>query len=285
MLSNSFDRLAPAGVLLLLAVLSGAIPSSAQILLDDEFDDGFVAPIYNDLCLTGATETAGAYFFPGPNLGCFAFFGFFPASITEVLEPGLVVPDNRILFELRIDRIPMILPEQASGELAGFGLNPEANPGLGLNLLLQRFPTGLSVLLFDPETAQAVQSAVVSTNPDSDPLLSAADTIELRLELGPNLGNTLFPRGSYRLCTNATCLTDTSPPFILLADVPGSTGNDALALADAARLTIQGIALVGQANAFAAERLEVVPEPDDQVVLISAVLVLAFLGSTKRHRA
>ena len=260
------------------------MPVFAQPLLDDEFDDGIIAPIYNDICLSGAVESTGAYLYPGINLGCFAAFRFLPAAIIEVLEPGLVVPDNTIFFELRLDHIPTILPAQPVGELAGIGLNPGANTAFGMNFFVQRLPTGLEVRLFDPESGLVLQSATVSANPDTDPLITAADTIELRLDLGPNIGNELFPTAYYRLCTSATCSDGANPPFIPLSLQPGTGGADSIALADAARLTIQGLAQVGESLPFAAERLLVVPEPGGVTLLVSGLVGVSMLSSIRRRR-
>lgn len=270
-------------VVTLLGSVVYAVPGAGQTLLDDDFDDGFIASIYNDLCSSGAVESGGALRFPGANLGCFAFFGLFPAAIIEVLEPGLVVPGNTIRFEIRTDRIPTILMGQEAGELVGLGLNPGANVGLGLNLIVQRFPASLEVSLYNPLTSQVVQTATIALDPDSDPELAASDTIELRLDLGPNVGNSIFPVAYYRLCSTGSCLDGTGPPFIPLATVPGSAGSDSIALADAARLTLQGLAQVGEVDAFSAERLRVVPEPSTGLAIGWGALGLGVIRLARRR--
>lgn len=263
--------------LALTAVSSLALtwPALANGSLDDDFDDGIVAPIYNDLCQSGVVESGGAFRFPGPNLGCFLAFGLYPAAVIEVLEPALIVPGNTIEAVIGLDRIPGIEPEATAGELVGIGLNPLANTAMGLNFFVQRLPGGLVVRLYNPELDVVIEEALVSPSPDDDPDLIDADSIALRLDLGENIGNSLLPTGSYRLCDVTTCLGENDPPFTPL-QAAGGEGMDSIALQDAARLTLQGLALPGVSHAFAMERLTV-PEPAMPASALAAIAALSLL--------
>jgi hypothetical protein len=184
---------------------------------EDAFEDGVFPdggpgePLHYVACGVGdSRETGGALMLSGPDLAC----------------------DEGVVFASTAFPIPSEGKSYATYRFGPLPLNTasglqvvSADAANFVALLLIRSAAGLEVWLFaddpvDPNDLILLQSALISSNPDSDPSLANIEALELRLELSLDpVSPELVPEGQYRLCLASPCEPETTTPFLDLIDV------------------------------------------------------------------
>ena len=136
--------------------------------------------------------------------------------------------------------------------------------------------------VFDGPRFPTVAGAVISTDPDNDPVVQSATAIEFSLEVVDG-----FPIGSYRLCGPGGCQGSFTPlvpyaptlfPDALVCGIPASEFDPPFGPFGGGRLQTQNPA------AFALYAGFFVPEPSRVLLVSTALMTLAALDALRRRR-